>query len=112
MRFSMQRFRQNPRTAGRVVDGLAFVVTPDDNKLHTLNKPATRIWVLAERACTIDDAAAALVAGFFVEDPKTKERTDLDLGRARADAASFVSDLIARGILEPEPKPEPQTEPR
>ena len=33
----MARYRRNPQTAGRIIDGQAFVVTPADNKLHTLN---------------------------------------------------------------------------
>ena len=42
----MARYRRNPQTAGRVIDGQAFVVTPDDNKLHTLNGAATLLWQL------------------------------------------------------------------
>jgi hypothetical protein len=92
MNGTMERFRQNPRTAGRVVDGLAFVVTPDDNKLHTLNKTGTHIWTLAEHGCTLDEVAASLAARW---------QGKVDPERARADAAVFVTDLVARGILEP-----------
>jgi len=77
-----------------VVDGLAFVVTPDDNKLHTLNGAGTQIWALAENGCTLDDVTSALTGRYRV-----------DPSRARADAAIFVSDLVARGILEPAPEP-------
>src|SRR5438045_8214719 len=58
----MRRYRRNPQTAGRVIDGQAFIVTPDDNKLHTLNGAATQLWVLsAANAITSADAADALV---------------------------------------------------
>jgi len=80
--------RQNPRTAGRVIDGQAFVVTPHDNKLHTLNGTGTWIWERAESGCTLEDIAAGLSARF-----------EVDGGRARADAETFIDDLVARGIL-------------
>jgi hypothetical protein len=86
------KFRQNPRTAGRVIDGLAFVVTPDDNKLHTLNATGTEIWRLAETGCTLDEMAAALAHRFAVE-PTV----------ARGDAGRFTDDLVSRGILEVAP---------
>jgi hypothetical protein len=82
-------YRQNPRTAGRVIDGLAFVVTPDDNKLHSLNPTGTYIWLLAENGRTIAEVAASLA-----------QRFDVDPDRARGDAARFCEDLRSRGILE------------
>ena len=84
----MRRYRRNPQTAGRVIDGLAFVVTPDDNKLHTLNGTATRLWTLAQAPLSVDDAAAALVEAYEVA-------PDV----ARVDAAAFLEDLVARAIL-------------
>jgi len=82
-------YRQNPRTAGRVIGGLAFVVTPDDNKLHTLNAAAAHIWKLAESECTLAEVAASLHDTF-----------DVGADVARADAAKCCADLVARGILE------------
>ena len=81
-------FRQNPRTAGRVIDGLAFVITPDDSKLHALNRTGTRIWELAGDGCTLEQVAEMLARQFAVEAP-----------RARADAEQFCMDLVQRGIL-------------
>lgn len=85
-----QVYRHNPRTAGRVIDGIACVVTPNDNRLHTLNAAGTAIWVLAQSGCTLEDMVVALVSRFKVDE-----------GRARADAERFCADLIARGLLEP-----------
>jgi hypothetical protein len=85
------RYRRNPQTAGRVIDGQAFVLTPDDNRLHTLNEAATRLWELAREGCTAEQAAEALVA-----------RYEVDAETARADAASFLDDLVARRILSAE----------
>ena len=84
----MRRYRRNPQTAGRVIDGQAFIVTPDDNKLHTLNGAATQLWVLAASALTADDAATALCAEYEI-DPETAAR----------DAVSCLEDMVARQIL-------------
>jgi hypothetical protein len=88
-RMSDAVFRHSPRTAGRIVDGLAFVVTPSDNRLHTLNAAGTEIWQRARDGCTLAEAAAALTRRFEV----TPER-------AETDAGTFLADLVARGILE------------
>jgi hypothetical protein len=82
-------YRQNPRTAGRVIDGVAFIVTPDDNKLHSLNTTGTEIWVLTESIRSLTQVAEALSRRFLV-----------DRDRARDDAARFCADLCERGILE------------
>jgi hypothetical protein len=81
-------YQQNPRTAGRIIDGTAFVVTPDDNRLHTLNGTGTFVWSLAEGPVTLDQVAGALAA-----------RYEVDGARARVDAEQFLGDLTSRGIL-------------
>ena len=83
-------YRRNPQTAGRVIDGLAFVVTPDDNKLHTLNATATLLWQLASRhdGCTVEQAADALV-----------ERYTVDRKTALQDAEICFGDLAIRQIV-------------
>jgi hypothetical protein len=81
-------YRRHPQTAGRIIDGLAFVVTADDNKLHTLNAAATRLWQLAASGCTVDDAADELTACFEVE-----------RAVAHRDAAACLEDMTARRIL-------------
>ncbi len=81
-------FQQNPRTAGRVIDGTAFVVTPHDNRLHTLNGTGTFVWSLAEGPVTLDDVARAIAA-----------RYEVDAARAKSDAETFLGDLTSRGIL-------------
>ena len=88
----MARYRRNPQTAGRIIDGQAFVVTPDDNKLHTLNGAATMLWKLTAAGASIDDAAAALCTEY-----------EVDLATACADAAACLDDLVARQILVVEP---------
>jgi len=84
----MARYRRNPQTAGRIIDGQAFVVTPDDNKLHTLNGAATILWTAAAQGTSVEDAAALLVREYEVDD-----------ATAREDAAACLGDLVARRIL-------------
>lgn len=84
----MAVYRRNPNTAGRIIDGLAFVVTPDDNKLHTLNAAATRLWRLSQSGLDLDGATQALLAAYEVDEPT-----------ARADAQACLEDLVARAIL-------------
>lgn len=81
-------YRRHPQTAGRIIDGLAFVVTADDNKLHTLNAAATRLWQLAAAGCTVDTAADELTACFEVE-----------RAVAHRDATACLEDMTARRIL-------------
>jgi hypothetical protein len=81
-------FQQNPRTAGRVIDGQAFVVTPNDNTLHSLNATGTLVWELASRPVTCDEVAGAIARRFAVE-----------AAVAARDVAAFLDDLVARGIL-------------
>ena len=82
------KYRRNPQTAGRVIDGLAFVVKPDDNKLHTLNATATDLWNLAASGCTKEEAAAALTKRYQVSEEQ-----------ALRDVKCCFDDLVARQIL-------------
>lgn len=83
-----RRYRRNPLTAGRVIDGQAFVVTSDDNKLHTLNRTAARLWQIAADAITPETAAKDLCEHFEVEYEK-----------ALSDCKLCLEDLVARGII-------------
>lgn len=81
-------FKKNPQTAGRIVEGQAFVVTPDDNKLHTLNSTGTYLWELAFEGVTVDAAAEAIV-----------ERFDVDLETARKDVSECLERFVEQQIL-------------
>jgi hypothetical protein len=84
----MRCYRRNPQIAARVIDGQAFVVTPDDNRLHTLNETATCLWRLSQTGMTADAAATALTEEF-----------EIDLETARRDAERCLEDLVTRQIL-------------
>ncbi|MBL4637687.1 MAG: PqqD family peptide modification chaperone [Kofleriaceae bacterium] len=86
----MNIYRKNPLSAGRVVDGLAFVVTAEDNKLHTLNVTGTELWRLAQSSegVSIDSGASKLVELFKVE-----------LSLAKEDVAECLQAYASSGIL-------------
>jgi len=81
-------YRKHPLTAGRLVDGLAFVVTAEDNKLHTLNDTASHLWQLCDDGLTVEAAAESLVESF-----------DVALTTARNDARECLDELVSRDIL-------------
>jgi hypothetical protein len=72
-----------------VIDGLAFVITPDDNKLHTLNKTGALVWTLAESGCTLEEISLRMANSF-----------EIAREQALTDALHFCEDLVARRILD------------
>ena len=84
----MTRFFSNPHTAARVIDGLTFVVTPDDSKLHTLNPTATCLWQLAKEGCNLEEATQKLMSLY-----------EVDHEQAKRDVEICFEDLVHRAIL-------------
>lgn len=83
-----QSYARHPQLAGRVVDGLAFVVTGHDNKLLTLNPAATLIWQELAQSKNCDELAQAVAAKFAVS-----------LQDAKVDVQECLDDLIERQVL-------------
>jgi coenzyme PQQ synthesis protein D (PqqD) len=80
--------RQSERTASRVIEGKAIVITIDQNELHVLNGVGTRVWQLLdgrELAAVVD----AIVSEF-----------EVDTERAAADVRRFVEQLFAVGAVQ------------
>jgi hypothetical protein len=82
------RFEQCERTASRVIDGKAIVITIDRNQLHVLNDVGTRVWQLADGR-SLTEIVDAIVSEFEVE----RER-------ATADVHRFVEQLLAIGAAQ------------
>jgi hypothetical protein len=80
-----ERFTQNERTACRVIDGKAVVITIDENQVHVFNAVATRVWELADGR-SLDAIVDQVVAEFEVE----RER-------AARDVCHFAAQLVAVG---------------
>lgn len=80
-----ERLLQNERTASRVIDGKAVVITIDQNELHVLNSVGTRVWELADGR-SLGDIIDQIVREFEVE------RT-----RAAEDVCTFAERLLSVG---------------
>ena len=81
-------YQRHPHSAGRVIDGLAFIVTPDSSRMHTLNAAATLLWQLASPGFTAEQGAAEMTEHF-----------EVDAGQALTDLKECVDAMVARHIL-------------
>jgi hypothetical protein len=57
-----ERLSQCERTACRIIDGKAVVITIDENQVHVLNAVGTRVWELCDGR-PLDAIGAACVDG-------------------------------------------------
>jgi hypothetical protein len=80
-----ERLRQCERTACRIIDGKAVVITIDRNQLHVLNPVGTRVWQLMDGR-PLSEIISSIVAEFEVEP-----------GRAALDVFAFAERLVAIG---------------
>lgn len=80
-----EHLSQNERTASRIIDGKAVVITIDENQVHVLNDVGTRVWQLADGR-SLDSIIDHVVSEFDVE----RERAALDVCR-------FAAELVAVG---------------
>lgn len=79
---------QCQRTASRVIDGKAIIITVDQNQLHVLNDVGTRIWQLADGR-SLTEIVDALVDEF-----------EVDRERANWDVCQFAEQLVAVGAAQ------------
>jgi hypothetical protein len=82
-----RRYRKSPSSRGRLVEGLALVVN-DNRRHHTLNRTATRVWIMAQSGVSEDEAVADMATHFAVV-PET----------ARAEVGACLDELVSRNIL-------------
>jgi hypothetical protein len=82
-----RRYRKNPGSRGRLVEGLALVVN-DNRRHHTLNRTATRVWLMAQTGVSEDEAVDDLTRSFAV-----------DRETARAEVEACLDELVSRHIL-------------
>ncbi len=80
--------RQSERTASRVIEGKAMVITVDQNELHVLNGVGTRVWQLLDGRA-LEAVVDTIVSEFEVE----KER-------AAGDVRRFVEQLFSLGAVQ------------
>jgi|WetSurMetagenome_2_1015567.scaffolds.fasta_scaffold1260253_1 hypothetical protein len=78
----------HPRTASRVFNGEAVIISPAENMVRMLNPVGSRIWELCDGGHTLDQIAAALTEEF-----------EVDLAHARQSVTAFVDDLLAKDLV-------------
>lgn len=83
-----QRLHQSERTACRVIDGKAVVITIDQSELHVLNSVGTRVWELS------DGRAMRSVVDQIVEEFEVTRLCAVE------DVVAFARKMLAVGALE------------
>ncbi|HID86564.1 MAG TPA: PqqD family protein [Anaerolineae bacterium] len=86
----------NPAVVGRIVEGEAVLVLPEQGQVKVLNEVGARIWALADGTRTLRRIAATLCHEY-----------EVDLAQAEADTCAFAADLEAKGIISLSPLPLP-----
>ena len=86
------RYRRGERTAARVIDGAAFVVSVDQQRMVELNEVGTFLWAALEAGATVETLSESLVQEFAVESAV-----------ARRDVEGFLAELVKRGVVVSEP---------
>jgi hypothetical protein len=70
--------KQNPDTAARIIDGLAYVIDPETSELHSFNETATRAWELSDGQITVTQIVD-VIATEYAADRQQVEREVLEL---------------------------------
>ena len=83
------RIGRDSKTASRIIDSEAIVLTPLDSKIHSVNEVGTRIWELLAEKPTVEKVLSTICDEFEV---------DRDI--AQKDINEFLNNLIDRGMVE------------
>ena len=78
----------NPAVVGRIVEGEAVLVLPEQGQVKVLNEVGARIWALADGTRTLRQIAAALC-----------DEYEVDQAQAEADTCAFAAGLEKKGII-------------
>jgi hypothetical protein len=76
------------RLAYRVLDGEAFLLTPEDSTLFCLNETGARIWQLIDGGRTAEDIAELIYAEY-----------DIERDQACQEVVSFLQTLYERRLI-------------
>lgn len=80
--------RQAERTACRVIDGKAVVITIDTNELHVLNPVATRVWQLSDGRA-LSNVVEQIIGEF-----------EVSRCQAEKDVVQFAREMLNLGALQ------------
>ena len=81
---------KTPTTASRLIAGEAVILSLDTKILRGLNAVGSRVWDLIDGKRTVEEIVEVIVADF-----------DVAPADAAADVASFVAELIDKGLVAP-----------
>ena len=84
----VSEFQQAERSASRVIDGVAFLVSVDRQMMLELNEVGTFVWEMLARPTALE----AIVAG-------VADEFEVDVETARADVHAFLATLVDRGVV-------------
>lgn len=86
------RVARGKKTASRIIEGEAIIITPEDRTLHILNKVGTRIWETLGEEKTIGEIVNLICLKFKV-----------DKDNAQTDVLEFLQKLYLKQILDVRP---------
>ena len=78
----------NINVHGRLLDGEAVVVLPEQGEVKVLNDVGARIWSLADGSRTVNEIVTIICAEY-----------DVARSEAESDTLDFIDNLIAKGIF-------------
>lgn len=76
------------RVAFRVIEGEAFIMTPHNGWLHSLNETGTRIWQLIEEKRSLKSILETICSEY-----------DTDEDTAMKDLSAFIKELEEKGMV-------------
>ena len=83
---------KNPKTAWRIIEGEAVILSMDTKVLRGLNPVGSRIWELIDGRRGLEEIIQAIVQEF-----------DVAQGEAAQDVRAFIQELLDRGLVTPLP---------
>jgi MinD-like ATPase involved in chromosome partitioning or flagellar assembly len=79
---------KNPKTAWRIIEGEAVILSMDTKVLRGLNPVGSRIWELIDGQRSLEDIVGVIVQEF-----------DVMPGDAAQDVRAFIQELLDRGLV-------------
>ena len=79
---------KSPKTAWRIIEGEAVILSMESKVLRGLNPVGSRIWDLIDGQRSLEDIVGVIVQEF-----------DVAPGQAAQDVEAFIRDLLDRGLV-------------
>ena len=83
---------KNPKTAWRIIEGEAVILSMDSKVLRGLNPVGSRIWELIDGQRSLEEIIEVVIQEF-----------DVAPADAAQDVRAFIQELLNRGLVTPVP---------